>query len=292
MPPASAGGSAGRRRYVVLVRFGRRRYRGIAPLMTRGAKMPRREDADWRDAHTWDPARDSDLVVQAELAPAAWIRPLLAEGSDEVRAIVPQGFDAYARIFFPFAGDDIVVDGESDQQLITWTEMARRHGRVAHALMEPETILAGPAGADENQTCVGSLSGEQFAALLPILTRHTSSAGSWFLLWDGFGNLNERAFQRAPTVSFPLRDFYLLHGPHSGYADFPDEPNYWWPEDRAWCVCTDTDFDWAYLAGPAACIDEVISVPLLDAYATTPDNPAQSGMDVINDPDETVPRQI
>ena len=71
-----------------------------------------------------------------------------------------------------------------------------------------------------------------------------------------------------------------------------DEPNYWWPEDRAWCVCTDTDFDWAYLAGPAACIDEVISVPLLDAYATTPDNPAHSGMDVINDPGGTVPRQI
>jgi len=250
--------------------------------------MPRREYADWRDAHTWDPARDSDLVVQTELAPAAWIRPLLAEGSDEVRAIVPQGFDAYARIFFPVAGDDIVVDGEPDQ-FITWTEMARLHDRVAHALMEPETILAGPAGADENQTCVGSLPGEQFAALLPILTRHTSSAESWFLLWDGFGNLNERAFQRAPTASYPLRDFYLLHGPHSGYPDFPDEPNYWWPEDRAWCVCTDTDFDWAYLAGPAACIDEVISVPQLDAYATKPDNPAQSGMDVINDPDGTVP---
>lgn len=112
MPPASAGGSAGRRRYVVLVRFGWRTYRRIAPLMTRGAKMPRREYAGWRDAHTWDPARDSDLVVQTELAPAAWIRPLLAEGSDEVRAIVPQGFDAYARIFFPVAGDDIVVDGE------------------------------------------------------------------------------------------------------------------------------------------------------------------------------------
>jgi hypothetical protein len=231
-------------------------------------------------------------VVQADLSPAAWIAPLLAEASDQVRAVAPQGFEAYARIFFPFAGDDIVVDGEPDQEAITWTEMARRHGRVAHALMEPETILAGPAGLDENQTCIGSLSGEQFAALLPILTRHTSSAGSWFLLWNGFGNRNEAAFKRAPTISHSLRDFYLLHGPHSAYGDFPDEPNYWWPEDRAWCVCTDTDFDWAYLAGPAACIDEVISVPLLNAYPTTPDNPAHSGMDVINDPGGTVPREF
>jgi len=137
--------------------------------------------------------------------------------------------------------------------------MAWRHGRVAHALMEPETILAGPAGDDENETCVGSLSGEQFAALLPILTRHTSSPSSWFLLWNGFGNRNEAAFKHAPTISHSLRDFYLLHGPHSGYGDFPDEPNYWWPEDRALCVCTDTDFDWAYLAVPAACIDEAAS---------------------------------
>jgi hypothetical protein len=271
------------------VRFGWRKYRGIGPLMASGSKMSRREYAEWRDAHTWDPARESELVVQTDLAPAAWIEPLLAEDASEVRAIAPQGFDAYARIFFPFAGDDI-GGGKPDQELITWTEMARRHGRVAHALMEPETILAGPAGADENQTCIGSLSAEQVAALLPILTRHTSSARSWFLLWDGFGDLNEPAFQRAPKVSHRMRNFYLLRGPHGSYADFPDEPNYWWPEDQAWCVCTDTDFDWAYLAGPTACIAEVIGIPLLDAHATKPENPAHSGMDVINDPEGTVPR--
>jgi hypothetical protein len=276
----------------VLVTFGWPKYGGVGPLMPYGSKMSRREYREWRDAHTFDPARDGELAVQSDLAPAAWIQPLLAEDTDEVRAVVPQGFEAYARVFFPFVSDDIVVDGEPDQELITWTEMAGRHGRIAHALMEAEPILAGPAGKDENQTCIGSLSGEQFAALLPILSRHTSAAGSWFLLWDGFGNLNERAFRRAPKVSYPLRDFYLLHGPHNAYADFPDEPNYWWPRDRAWCVCTDTDFDWAYLSGSAGCIDDVLSVPVLDAYATRPEHPAQSGMDVINDPDGTVPREI
>jgi hypothetical protein len=98
--------------------------------------------------------------------------------------------------------------------------MARRHDRVAHALMEPETILAGPAGADENQTCVGSLSGEQFAALLPILTRHTSSAESWFLLWDGFGNLNERAFQRAIGAIAILASANALTHSYAGLYDW------------------------------------------------------------------------
>ena len=254
--------------------------------------MSSREYEEWREAHTWDPARETGLAVQSDLAPAAWIEPLLFEDWSEVRATVPQGFEAYARIFFPFVGADIVVDGAPGQEHITWTEMARRHGRVAHALMEPQTILAGPGGEMEPQSCYGSLAPEQFGALLPILTRHTSSAGSWFLLWDGFGDLNERAFKHAPKVRHALRDLYLLQGPHGAYADFPDEPNYWWPEDRAWCVCTDTDLDWAYIAGPTACIDEVLAVPVLDAYATRPENPAHSGMDVINDPDGTVPRTI
>ena len=56
-------------------------------------------------------------------------------------------------------------------------------------------------------------------------------------------------------------------------------------------MCTDTDFYWAYIAGSAACIKEVLAVPELNAYETNPGNPARSGMDVINDPGGTVPRQ-
>ena len=47
-----------------------------------------------------------------------------------------------------------------------------------------------------------------------------------------------------------------VHGPHPRYAEFQDNPNYWWPEDRAWCVLADTDLDWAYLAGSVACVEE------------------------------------
>lgn len=56
-------------------------------------------------------------------------------------------------------------------------------------------------------------------------------------------------------------------------------------------MSTDTDFAWAYLAGPTACIEEVLAVPIIDAIATKPGNPAVAGMDVINDPDGTVPRR-
>jgi hypothetical protein len=262
--------------------------------MASGQKMSPREYEEWLDAHTWDPSRDTSLVIQDDLAPAAWLGPLLAEGSFEVRMTVPQGFEAYARIFFPFVGAG--ADDDAGGEHVTWTEMARWHGRIAHALMEQETITAhagdGDGAEGDGPQCGGILTPEQFGTLLPILARHTSSARGWFLLWDGYGDLNERAFGRALKISHPMRDLYLLRGPHRAYEDFPDAPSYWWPDDRAWCVCTDVDFCWAYLAGSAACIDEVLAVPVLDAYATSPQNPARSGMDVINDPDGTVPRAL
>jgi hypothetical protein len=93
-------------------------------------------------------------------------------------------------------------------------------------------------------------------------------------------------------VRYATRSYHLLRGPLSAYGDFPDSPSYWWPDDRAWCVCTDTGFEWAYLAGSSDCVAEVIASPVIDALATKPGNPAVSGMDVINDPDRSVPRSF
>jgi hypothetical protein len=254
--------------------------------------MSSSEYESWRDAHTWDPSRDSSLVVESDLTPAEWIAPLLVPRSFEVRMTVPQGFEAYVRIFFPFVGERVVVDGEVDNEHLTWTEVARRRGRVAHALMEEETIQQTGDGRSMQGTCYGSLVAEQVEAILPVLIRHTSSSGGWFLLWDGWGDLNDRVFgPGTPKVRHAMRDLYLLRGALSALGELPNDPNYFWPDDRAWCLCTDTDFDWAYLAGSTACIEEVLAVAVLDAYATTPENPARVGMDVVNDPHGTVPRR-
>jgi hypothetical protein len=60
--------------------------------------------------------------------------------------------------------------------------------------MEEETIEQTGDGRSARATCYGSLVAEQVEAVLPILIRHTSSSSGWFLLWDGWGDLNERAF--------------------------------------------------------------------------------------------------
>lgn len=224
-------------RYLAIMRFPGPRYRGIAPLTAAGAEMSSSEYEEWRDAHTWDPSRGTRLVIEADLTPAAWIEPLLLGHWSAHLAMLPGGFEAYARLYFPFAGED----------------GPQHPNRIADALTEPESIiLSGPDGHAEPEAYCGFLPQGELNALLPTLARYTSSADSWFLLWEGFGNLSERAFSKAPKV------LYLLNGPHSACAAIPFEPNYWWPSDRVWCVCADTDWDYVYIAGPAICIDEII----------------------------------
>jgi hypothetical protein len=102
--------------------------------------MSRHEYESWYQARAWSPSPASGLVIESDLAPAAWIEPLLHAGSFEVDMTVPQGFESYARILFPFASIE-TAGTVTGQQQVTWTETARRNERVAHALMEQETIL-------------------------------------------------------------------------------------------------------------------------------------------------------
>lgn len=207
--------------------------------------------------------------------------------------MVPDCFEAYARIFFPFVGDYIYSGGQVvDNERITWAEMARRNGHVAHALMEAETICATQSGDGQPRTLYSTLSNEQEGALWPVLERHTTSQLGWFLLWDGFGGLDPRPFGAQPKVRHRARDYHLLRGPLSARDGFDHPPSYVWPDDRSWCLTTDIDFYWAYLAGSTACIQEVAGIPVLDAFATRPTNPARSGMDTINDPNGRILRQI
>jgi hypothetical protein len=73
-------------------------YLGIAPLMAAGPAMSAAEYAQWREEHTWAPSPGSGLVIEDDLTPAAWIDPLLVPGSSRVYGMVPQLFEAYARV--------------------------------------------------------------------------------------------------------------------------------------------------------------------------------------------------
>jgi hypothetical protein len=253
--------------------------------------MSDQEYQQWYDEHAWNPSRYDNLTIESDLSPADWLEPLLVPGSFEVWMTAPRGYETYARIFFPFIRTALDPNGEWFEKQIRWTDLATDNGKAVHPLMEQETIVWTSDGAFERDQCYPKLSAEQFEALMPVLGRHTSSTDGWLLLWEGFGDLNDQVFNpRVPKASHDMRNFYLLRGPLTSYAQFSDDPSYWWPDDRSWCLCTDTDFAWSYLAGSRECIDEVLGIPVMDAVETRPENPARSGMDTINDPDGVVPR--
>ena len=72
-----------------------------------------------------------------------------------------------------------------------------------------------------------------------------------------------------------MRNYYLLRGSLDSYAHFSNDHGYWWPDDRTWCLCTDTDCSWSYLAARRECIDEVLAVVVIDAVETRKILPTQ-----------------
>lgn len=100
------------------------------------------------------------------------------------------------------------------------------------------------------------------------------------------------AFSGAPRVQLEDRNYILLSaaldaisaGILSGPLSRQVSPNLWWPEDRAWCVSTEIDFCWTYVAGTDACIKDVFTDKRLEVFFTEPEHRGDYSSDVINGP--------
>jgi hypothetical protein len=73
-----------------------------------------------------------------------------------------------------------------------------------------------------------------------------------------------------PRLELPNRAYGLLHGAVAEAAGVFDllgrqSPNLWWPNDRAWCVATEIDLGWSYIAGASAAIADVVASADIEA---------------------------
>jgi hypothetical protein len=59
-------------------------------------------------------------------------------------------------------------------------------------------------------------------------------------------------------------------------------PNLWWPEDRAWCVASEIDFDSTLVAGTAALVAELAAHPDLEAFEVGSGDSLQIDGDPVN----------
>jgi hypothetical protein len=80
-------------------------------------------------------------------------------------------------------------------------------------------------------------------------------------------------------VRLPNRDYFLYSGSvGAATATIPlspweQSPNLWWPQDESWCVATELDLQWTYVAGSAGMIAEILTDDRIEALPADPTDP-------------------
>jgi hypothetical protein len=122
-------------------------------------------------------------------------------------------------------------------------------------------------------------------AMVEVLRRHTGTPDEVFFgVWSGFGFI----VGDAPALALPGRDHWLLRGPIDlAAANLAAEPSeqsasLWWPADRAWFVATDIDLVATFVGGSAACIDDLLASPGLEAARVPVDQRFTWDADTVN----------
>jgi hypothetical protein len=218
-----------------------------------------------------------------DVSPAAWIGPRLHPFAQDIGSVIPQGFEAYARLFHPVPVDD--------SRRERWSDVAARTGRIVHSEMQFHMIAA-PRGQTPsvdynraNQPRMGTLRLEQRRILVEHLKSATSTPDHcWFAMWEGFGGLSDGNVRE--RVELPGRNYLLYTGAIDRVLESPfpydQSPNLWWPEDRAWFVATEIDFDSTFVGGDDGLIAALVTDKRLEALPITLSTRADAAADRVN----------
>jgi hypothetical protein len=157
--------------------------------------------------------------VRAEVDPsvAGWIGPRLLswwslpDGFMPVGAVIPTGFESYARVLHPPEGPTTVGPPP-----LRWSDLAARRGIAMTAGTSWEDV----APQDDvpeitSPPSEGHLAEGAAGALVKVLERWMLSPGDcWFGIWEGYGALDpDRRWPGAARLHLPNRDYVLLKGP-------------------------------------------------------------------------------
>ena len=216
------------------------------------------------------------LPVETDVSRGVWISSARRRAEPgTVAALVPDVFEAYARVLHPavrYRGDDDVE--------VPWAEVAAHNGTVRRPLADWDALTHGPVDSQppvwDDGPSEGHLPVALAARLAAVLARHTTTAECLFGRWDGFGFDLHDPGTPPRLLLRGERDVVLVRGTvDDAVRNLAPEPheqsaNLWWPADRAWCVVTDVDLRSTYVGGSAACIAELIATPGLEAFPAAP----------------------
>ena len=248
---------------------------------------------------------------------AGWIAPRLHPFAQDVGAVVPPGFAAYARILHP-----AWTRWDPKAREVRWSEVAEWSGRTIHPEVQFHSIAQPIRGREvgpsrwNGEPHAGTLSAGQATALAELLASHTTTPEAcWFCLWEGYGHLHSggmaqqtvvfawgprplvwlrlwaarrrlrRIKPRRPIgarVNLPYRGYLLFTGSVRDATGWEDGPNLWWPDDRAWCVASEIDFPYTYVGGSRELIDAILMHPALEALSAGLDDGIRYDSDRLN----------
>lgn len=214
-----------------------------------------------------------------DVAPANWIADRLWNVNRQtgtlVGCVIPEGFEAYARIFHPAKQYNAA---ERSWSKVRWATVASWNGKVVHPQMEFSPIAnLDPLRYDDpswgTRPGDGVLPEDECRHLLGALKEFTTTPDRCYSgIWHGWADFKNPFHLGWPTLEIPDADrkYFIFGGPLDGVMSFykwiwNQSPNLWWPEDRAWFVATEVDFNNTFVGGSAACIERVLAHSELEA---------------------------
>ncbi|MBS1883227.1 MAG: hypothetical protein JSS97_09745 [Actinobacteria bacterium] len=245
----------------------------------------------------------------------SWIAAELTGSTGSVTGCVPDRYESYVRILHPAS-----LDGGS----VTWGQVADELGRDVHPLAQWDAIVGAdryrnetpdwPGSAPET----GSLEKGLLGPLLETLEEQTKTPASvYFGIWRGmtWGKVvavpasqgrdlpQATPWRSTDDLSFAFPEDEVarpgLELPHRGYVvvvgsidsgilveDWlsPSSPNLIWPEDRAWFVASEIDFDSTLVGGTVEMARSILEDERFEAFEVGPEDLLTWNADKVNPP--------
>ena len=188
-----------------------------------------------------------------------------------LRHLLPDVFESYCKVLHPIYRDESIDDkrrpwrvrdafSNSDLAQITWRALADEYGVPYHRQISANAFTRVFAGRWPRYLVApdeGTLDSPLLETLGQILSKHTSSSRWYFEYFiDATGELSsDEIYVGNPSDLATAND----------QAGCGAGPTYWWPADRAWCVCTDYDLSFTVVASTRTAYQDIVDTDTFEA---------------------------
>lgn len=216
-----------------------------------------------------------------DLSPLEWVlrKPMAVETAKpwpgvRVDRCLP-AFEAYVKVLHPIWLTE-AGRGPKEPSRILWVDLARRNGLQFHSEMNANYFHLASSGrelgGDIQGPDEGRLDDVTCQAILESI-RSIKGSEQCLFYYSGIGPPHEttlyKGFLEDVLLCFKLDGIRAL-------------PEYWWPENRTWCVCTDRDLCFTLIGGATDLVRSIMQNPFLECLPVSGESRVDWYADVPN----------